>query len=48
MRLLIKEDLGWYRRADFVAKLFDFVHLIQLQGLFQRLCSDLVHLSSLL
>ena len=30
MRLLIKEDFGWYGRADFVAKLFDSVHLIQL------------------
>ena len=29
-RLLIKEDLGWYGRANFVGKLFDSVHLIPL------------------
>ena len=26
IRLLIKEDLGWYGRANFVGKLFDSVH----------------------
>ena len=25
IRLLIKEDLGWYGRANFVGKLFDSV-----------------------
>ena len=30
IRLLIKEDLGWYGRANFVGKLFDSVHLIPL------------------
>ena len=30
IRLLIKEDLGWYGRANFVGELFDSVHLIPL------------------
>ena len=30
IRLLIKEDLGWYGRANFVGKLFDPVHIIPL------------------
>ena len=30
IRLLIKEDLGWYGRANFVGKSFDSVHLIPL------------------
>ena len=30
IRLLIKEDLGWYGMANFVGKLFDSVHLIPL------------------
>ena len=30
MRLLIKEDLGWYGRANFVGKLFDSAHFIPL------------------
>ena len=30
IRLLIKEDLGWYRRGNVVGKLFDSVHLIPL------------------
>ena len=30
IRLLIKEDLGWYERSNFVGKLFDSVHLIPL------------------
>ena len=29
-RLLIKEDVGWYGRANFVGKSFDSVHLIPL------------------
>ena len=42
MKLLIKEDLGWYGRANFVDKLFDSVHLIPLQEIFQRFSSDWV------
>ena len=42
IRLLIKEDLGWYGRANFVGKLFDSVHLIPLLEMFQRFSSDLV------
>ena len=30
IRLLIKDNLGWYGRGNFVGKLFDFVHLIPL------------------
>ena len=30
IRLLIKEDLGWYGRANFAGKLFYSVHLIPL------------------
>ena len=30
IRSLIKEDLGWYGRANFVGKLFDFIHVIPL------------------
>ena len=30
IRLLIKEGLGWYRRANFLSKLFNSVHLIPL------------------
>ena len=30
IRLLIKEDLGWHGRANFVGKLFDSVYLIPL------------------
>ena len=42
IRLLIKEDLEWYGRANFVGKLFDSVHLIPLLEMFQRFSSDLV------
>ena len=28
--LLIKEDVGWYGRANFGGKSFDFVHMIPL------------------
>ena len=42
--MLIREDLGWNGRANFAGKLFDSVHLIPLQGLFQRFSSDFVHL----
>ena len=34
MRLLIKEDAGWYGKTSFAGKSFDFVHLIWLLGLF--------------
>ena len=40
IRLLMKKDLRWYGRANFVGKLFDSVHLIPLQGTFQRFSSD--------
>ena len=30
IRLLIKEDLGWYRKTNFVGKSFDSVYLIPL------------------
>ena len=30
IRLLIKDNLGWYGRGNFVGKLFDSVHLITL------------------
>ena len=30
IRLLIKEDFGWYGRGNFVNKSFDSVHLIPL------------------
>ena len=30
IRLLLKEDLGWYGRANFVGKLFDSIHVIPL------------------
>ena len=30
IRLLIKGDLGWYGRANFVGKLFDSIHAIPL------------------
>ena len=30
MRLLIKEDAGWYGRSNFTGKSFDSVHLISL------------------
>ena len=30
IRLLLKEDLGWYGRANFVGKLFDSIHVILL------------------
>ena len=30
IRLLIKEDVGWYGRANFGGKSFDSVHLIPL------------------
>ena len=36
----MKKDLRWYGRANFVGKLFDSVHLIPLQGTFQRFSSD--------
>ena len=42
IRLLIKEDLGWYGRANFVAKLFDSIHMIPLLEMFQRFSSDWV------
>ena len=41
--MLIKEDLGWYGRADFVGMLFDSAHLIPLLGLLQRFSIDRVH-----
>ena len=42
IRLSIKEDLGWYGRANFVGKFFDSVHLISLWEMFQRFSSDWV------
>ena len=30
IRLLIKEDLGWHGRGDFVGKLFECIHVIPL------------------
>ena len=42
IRLLIKEDLGWHGRANFVGKLFDSVYLIPLSGMFQRFSNDWV------
>ena len=42
IRLLIKEGLGWYGRANFVGKLFDSVPLIPLLEMFQRFSSDWV------
>ena len=30
IRLLIKENLGWYVRANFAGKLFDSIHVIPL------------------
>ena len=41
--MLIKEDLGWYGRAEFVGMLFDSADLIPLSGLFQRFSIDRVH-----
>ena len=40
IRLLIKEDLEWYGRANFAGKFFEFVHLMPLQGLFQSFSGD--------
>ena len=40
IRLLIKEDRGWYERANFVGKLFDSVNLIPLLEMLQRFSSD--------
>ena len=40
MKLLIKEDAGWYVIAYFAKKSFDFVHLGLLKGLFQGFSSD--------
>ena len=34
IRLLIKEDLGCYGRANFVGKLFDSIHVIPLYEMF--------------
>ena len=42
IRLLIKEDLGWYGRANFVGKLFVSAHLIPLWEMFQRFSGDWV------
>ena len=39
IRLLLKEDLGWYGRANFVGKLFDSVHLIPSKENFKELSS---------
>ena len=30
IRLLIKQGLGWYGKANFVGKLFDSIHMIPL------------------
>ena len=30
IRLLIKEDLGWYGGANFVGKSFDSIHVVPL------------------
>ena len=35
MRLLIKEDVGWCRRASFAGKSFDSAHLIRSKTFFK-------------
>ena len=42
IRLLIKEDLGWYRKAYSVGKFFDSVYLIPLWEMFQRFSTEWV------
>ena len=44
----IVNERRWYGRASFGGNSFDSVHLIPLQGLFQRFSGDSVHLRSLL